>query len=66
MADEERQARMARMRAVVKECNVYRWAGNLIGELAEIRLEPAKASQPKRRESLFRNNVIRFETKVRT
>ena len=41
MADEERQARMARMRAVVKECNVYRWAGNLIGELAEVRLEPA-------------------------
>ena len=66
MADEERQARMARMRAVVKECNVYRWAGNLIGELAEIRLEPAKASQPKRRESLFRKNSIRFATVGRT
>jgi len=31
------------MRALVKEHNVYRWAGNLIGELAEVRLEPAAA-----------------------
>ena len=35
---EERQARMQRMRAVVQENNVYRWAGDLIGELAGIRL----------------------------
>ncbi len=35
----ERKARMKRMRAVVKEHNVYRWAANLIGELAEIRLD---------------------------
>ena len=41
MPPEERQARMQRMRAVVQENNVYRWAGNLIGELAGIRLEPA-------------------------
>jgi hypothetical protein len=27
------------MRALVKEHNVYRWAGSLIGELASIRLE---------------------------
>jgi hypothetical protein len=32
---------MQRMRAVVEENNVYRWAGNLIGELAAIRLAPA-------------------------
>jgi trehalose 6-phosphate synthase len=41
MPDIDRRARMARMRAVVKEHNVYRWAGNLIGELADVRLEPA-------------------------
>jgi alpha,alpha-trehalose-phosphate synthase [UDP-forming] len=38
MPPEERQARMQRMRAVVQENNVYRWAGDLIGELAGIRL----------------------------
>jgi len=35
----ERQARMRRMRQIVKEHNVYRWAGNLITELAEIRID---------------------------
>jgi trehalose-6-phosphate synthase len=37
MPPEERAARMRRMRRVVRENNVYRWAANLIGELAEIR-----------------------------
>jgi trehalose-6-phosphate synthase len=41
MPAEEKRTRMQRMRAVVKEHNVYRWAGSLIGELAEIRLETA-------------------------
>jgi len=41
MPADERQARMQRMRAVVRENNVYRWAGELIGELAAIRLAPA-------------------------
>jgi trehalose-6-phosphate synthase len=35
----ERRARMQRMRRSVKEHNVYRWAGNLIAELSEIRIE---------------------------
>jgi trehalose 6-phosphate synthase len=39
MPAEEKRRRMQRMRAVVKENNVYRWAGSLIGELAGIRLE---------------------------
>jgi trehalose 6-phosphate synthase len=43
MPPEERQARMQRMRAVVQENNVYRWAGNLIGELAAIRLGQPEA-----------------------
>ena len=45
---EERQGRMRRMREAVREHNVYRWAGNLISELAGIRLdrvpEPAEKS----------------------
>jgi alpha,alpha-trehalose-phosphate synthase [UDP-forming] len=38
MPQEDRQTRMHRMRASVRENNVYRWAGNLIAELADIRL----------------------------
>ena len=44
MDPEERRDRMKRMRRIVKEHNVYRWAGNLIAELSEIRInetEPA-------------------------
>ena len=41
MAPEERRLRMHRMRAVVREHNIYRWAGNLIGELCEIRTPAA-------------------------
>jgi trehalose 6-phosphate synthase len=37
MDPEERGARMRRMRQIVREHNVYRWAGSLIAELAEIR-----------------------------
>ncbi|HEV2231918.1 MAG TPA: trehalose-6-phosphate synthase [Terriglobia bacterium] len=39
MDPDERRARMQRMRRVVKENNIFRWAGNLIAELAEIRIE---------------------------
>ncbi len=39
MDADERQARMRRMRQIVKEHNVYWWAGNLITELAELRIE---------------------------
>jgi trehalose-6-phosphate synthase/uncharacterized membrane protein affecting hemolysin expression len=39
MDPEERTARMHRMRRVVKEHNIYRWAATLIGELSEIRIE---------------------------
>lgn len=42
MGAEERKTRMQRMRRVVREHNIYRWAGNLIAELSEVRLdEPA-------------------------
>jgi trehalose 6-phosphate synthase len=39
MDPEERRARMQRMRRVLKDYNVYRWAGSLITELSEIRLD---------------------------
>ena len=40
---EERRDRMERLRRVVNEHNVYRWAGNLIAELCDVRLEAAAA-----------------------
>jgi len=39
MRAEDRQARMERMRKIVREQNVYRWAGNLIASLCEVRLD---------------------------
>jgi trehalose-6-phosphate synthase len=39
MRTDERKIRMQRMRKAVREHNIYRWAGNLIGELCEVRLE---------------------------
>jgi alpha,alpha-trehalose-phosphate synthase [UDP-forming] len=49
MEPEERTARMQRLRRVVKEQNIYRWAGNLIGELCDVRLDAPdemKAASP--------------------
>ena len=48
MEPEERRARMARMRAYVREHNIYRWAGTLIAELAAIRLKAQDESVPSR------------------
>ena len=44
--DEERRARMIRMRHSVIDHNIYRWAGLLLSELARIPVETtgAKAS----------------------
>ncbi|HEV2417798.1 MAG TPA: trehalose-6-phosphate synthase [Terriglobia bacterium] len=42
MDPEERTARMRRMRHVVRDHNIYRWAGNLISELSEVRAEAAE------------------------
>jgi trehalose 6-phosphate synthase len=39
MEGTERRARMRRMRHVVRQNNVYRWAANLIGELCDVRLD---------------------------
>jgi trehalose-6-phosphate synthase len=45
MSPEERGIRMQRMRAIVKERNIYRWAGSLIGELCAIRT-PERTYKP--------------------
>lgn len=44
MQSEEKQLRMQRMRKSVRENNVYRWAGTLIGELCDVRLDNAESS----------------------
>jgi alpha,alpha-trehalose-phosphate synthase [UDP-forming] len=44
MPSEEKQARMQRMRKLLREHNVYRWAGSLIRELCDVRLDAQDAS----------------------
>jgi trehalose-6-phosphate synthase len=48
MSPEEQQLRMQRMRKMVREHNVYRWAGSLIAELCELRLDTSDKSQEPR------------------
>jgi trehalose-6-phosphate synthase len=43
MSPEEQEQRMARMRRVVREHNIFRWAGNLMAALSEIRIEKPEA-----------------------
>jgi trehalose-6-phosphate synthase len=46
MDSEERHERMHRMRRTIRENNIYRWAGTLITDLSEIRVEqPDLAAQ---------------------
>jgi len=45
MEPEEKQLRIQNMRRVIKEHNIYRWAGNLITELCELRLDPHEEAQ---------------------
>jgi trehalose-6-phosphate synthase len=44
MSTDERRARMQRMRKLVKEQNIYRWAGNLIADLCSVRIDRAHDS----------------------
>ena len=49
MEPEEKQLRLQRMRKIVREHNVYHWAGTLIANLCELRLEvPEKARKAHR------------------
>ena len=38
MPKEQRQTRMRRLRQIVEQKNIYTWAGNIISELANLRL----------------------------
>ena len=40
----ERQERMRRMRAVVREHNIYWWASSLIGALYDLRVNPGESA----------------------
>ena len=51
MEPEEKELRMQRMRKTVREHNVYRWAGSLIAELCELRLDASDESNEKLRAS---------------
>jgi len=44
----ERHARMRRMRQIVKEQNIYRWAANLISELCNVRLDQNDRLRPEK------------------
>jgi trehalose-6-phosphate synthase len=48
MGATERHERMQRMRRTVREHNVYRWAGNLITDLSEIRIDDAEHEEAAR------------------
>ena len=48
MDPEEKKARMRRMRQVLRESNIYRWAADLIKQLAEIRLDAPAADHNRR------------------
>jgi trehalose 6-phosphate synthase len=51
MEPEEQQLRVQRMRRTIKEHNIYRWAGNLITELCEVRLDAVEDANEKLRAS---------------
>lgn len=52
MEPEEKQLRAHRMRRTIREQNIYRWAGTLITELCELRLDGTDSAQGE-----FRGNV---------
>jgi trehalose-6-phosphate synthase len=52
MEPEEKQLRVHRMRKIIREHNIYHWAGNLITELVEVRLDAPENGQEKSRASV--------------
>ena len=52
MEPEEKQLRVHRMRKIIREHNIYHWAGNLITELLEVRLDAPEDGQEKSRASV--------------
>ena len=52
MEPEDKQLRMHRMRKYIKEHNIYQWAGNLITELVELRMDVPEEVRDKSRASV--------------
>ncbi len=52
MEPEDKQLRVRRMRKDIKEHNIYRWAGDLITELCELRMDAPEDVQEKSRASV--------------
>jgi len=52
MEPEDKQMRVHQMRKVIREHNIYRWAGSLVTELCELRLDVAERGQEKLRASV--------------
>jgi alpha,alpha-trehalose-phosphate synthase [UDP-forming] len=52
MEPEDKQLRVHRMRKVIKEHNIYHWAGNLITELCEMRLDAPEDMEEKFRATM--------------
>ena len=52
MAPEDKQLRVHRMRQIIRDRNIYRWAGDLITELCDVRLD-----EPEDRHEKLRNTV---------
>lgn len=48
MEPEEKQLRVQRMRKTIEEHNIYRWAGTLIAELCELRLDSNEPQEKQR------------------
>ena len=44
MTKEEQAERMKRMRNIIKDNNVYRWAGELVGQLTQVRIDSVEKS----------------------
>jgi trehalose 6-phosphate synthase len=60
MPSEEKQLRMQRMRKLVRENNVFRWAGSLIGQLCDVRLDtPEVPGSSTANPALFSDNAAR-------
>jgi alpha,alpha-trehalose-phosphate synthase [UDP-forming] len=57
MEPEDKQMRVHRMRKTIREHNIYRWAGNLITELCEVRLDAPEDVQEKDVEEKSRANA---------
>ena len=59
MQPEEKRLRMQRMRRLVREHNVFRWAGSLIGELCDVRLDTPETPNSNFRPTLFADGGAR-------